>query len=866
MKKIIALLLVLVVCVGCLVACGPKVQIGDTVANLIAVMGYTEEKATAADFNVPSTIVFADKGVTFNIEWVSSDPAVVVTDSNRANMKKIDIPASNDTERNYTLTAKISGDGQTLEQVFTFKLPVIGTAGAVQPVVGQKYVLAMVHGGLDGSPTEYATGKMGGYYLATSQTLEDAANVYVEAAEGGFYIYAIASGAKKYITVKYESGSDGEMHYNINYSDAPANVYVWNADVQSMVTVVGDKTWVIGTDNDKTYNTFSAVDITENPFVAQFIVSTLPDQEAVTAPTINNVTPVAGEKYNLILVHSNLDYKMLYPTGNMEGYYLGTTETLADTINVTLEETTGGYYLAATVGGAKKYINIYKNGTYINIGYQDEASAVYTYDATLETVVTDLEGTQYAIGTSATGSYTTLSAVKTSNNPCVVKFLASTVEDQEAPTLTFVNVSDVVAGTDNETYSVKVTVLAITGGQFIAGDATGAILVYTAPGDLAVGDTIDLTGTRGMYNKAYQLKNATWTKTGTTTVNHGNLTTYDATTFEALKSANNITPVYASVSGVLSISGTNYNIAVDGATAVGSILKGADSAFATTLADLDGKPVTITGYYTSVSSSKYINFVLTAVEEVTTSDAEKLAYELGKIELNEQYDAITNLVLPSTPMWDGTTITWAIKTEGSAADATLDTTDGYKLTVPAGDAAKTVILTVTISRGSETPVTKDITVVAKAKAAEGTLAVFEFGDNGTATHNDGSSISGNKDFTSGTYTLTVTDPVKVSSGARDALGNSCLKLGTGSATASFSFTVGEDVKYVVIKVAKYKSNASVIDINGTQHTLTKNSNDGEYDEIVIDTTTTKTITVTTTDSGKRAMINSITYLSVNPNA
>ena len=140
------------------------------------------------------------------------------------------------------------------------------------------------------------------------------------------------------------------------------------------------------------------------------------------------------------------------------------------------------------------------------------------------------------------------------------------------------------------------------------------------------------------------------------------------------------------------------------------------------------------------------------------------------------------------------------------------------------------------------------------------LVTFEFGANGTASHSDGSDLGTSKDYTEGDYTLALTGLYKVYGPARDAQGNSCIKLGTGSVAAKLSFTVPSEVNEVVILVAKYKSNTAKVKINETTYTLTKNSNDGQYDEIKIDTTTTKTVSLETLSGGYRCMINSIAWV------
>ena len=141
----------------------------------------------------------------------------------------------------------------------------------------------------------------------------------------------------------------------------------------------------------------------------------------------------------------------------------------------------------------------------------------------------------------------------------------------------------------------------------------------------------------------------------------------------------------------------------------------------------------------------------------------------------------------------------------------------------------------------------------------GTLATFEFGANGAAGHSDGNDYGTSKTFTEGSYSLKLTGMSKVFGPAKDEKGNSCIKLGTSKVVGTFTFTVPENVTEVVIYVAKYKSSSTKIAINGTNYTLTKNSNDGAYDMIVIDTTTTKTITFATVASTYRCMINTIVF-------
>ena len=144
-------------------------------------------------------------------------------------------------------------------------------------------------------------------------------------------------------------------------------------------------------------------------------------------------------------------------------------------------------------------------------------------------------------------------------------------------------------------------------------------------------------------------------------------------------------------------------------------------------------------------------------------------------------------------------------------------------------------------------------------AADDTTITFALGANGSASHNDGSTASTYKQEVNG-YTLSITNGTQFYTGARDAKGNSCLKLGSSKNTGSFKFTVPDDVTSVIIYAAKYKSNTSKLTVNGTTTTLTKNSNDGAYDAITVDTSSTKTVTVASASGGIRVMINTIEFV------
>ena len=139
------------------------------------------------------------------------------------------------------------------------------------------------------------------------------------------------------------------------------------------------------------------------------------------------------------------------------------------------------------------------------------------------------------------------------------------------------------------------------------------------------------------------------------------------------------------------------------------------------------------------------------------------------------------------------------------------------------------------------------------------LATFNLGSNGAASHNDGTESS-SQSFTANGYTLNIS-ATNAYFNARDAKGNSCIKLGSSKKIGSLQFTVPTNVNSVELHIAKYKDKDSAVKINGTQYSITKNSNNGQYDVITVDTSSSKSVSLTTVTNLYRVMINTIVFHS-----
>lgn len=189
--------------------------------------------------------------------------------------------------------------------------------------------------------------------------------------------------------------------------------------------------------------------------------------------------------------------------------------------------------------------------------------------------------------------------------------------------------------------SVKVneaTVIAIYNRGFLMEDATGKLLVYTnATATVAIGTKVSVEGTVTTYGGFKQfaaVKDANEVygpAPEVTVLSEGSFTQPSPEKMDgAAMDAYLLNPSikYVEYTGVLTISGSYYNVTVDGAqTAVGSIsypIEGSIDA-------ADGQEIVVRGYTIGVSGSKYVN---TMVVECT-AQGEAPEIEVKKVTIAE---------------------------------------------------------------------------------------------------------------------------------------------------------------------------------------------------------------------------------------
>ena len=195
--------------------------------------------------------------------------------------------------------------------------------------------------------------------------------------------------------------------------------------------------------------------------------------------------------------------------------------------------------------------------------------------------------------------------------------LKSLTLTQEGVPATGSSITEIIAqpdGTVIQTLPSTLVVALSTRGAILS-DGTNAIYAYgDAAAALEVGDAVRMSATKKTYGGVPELDTITdvFVDSKGNAVSHPKATDITATAADYAATVSE----YIKLSGTLSKSGNYYNLDIDGvdpSTRQGSLSNPVGSLKADSF---DGKKVTITGYFTGITSKgKYVNIIATKLEE-----------------------------------------------------------------------------------------------------------------------------------------------------------------------------------------------------------------------------------------------------------
>lgn len=242
-------------------------------------------------------------------------------------------------------------------------------------------------------------------------------------------------------------------------------------------------------------------------------------------------------------------------------------------------------------------------------------------------VVTDEEGNTYS--KTVTGASTPLNFTAGK----IINF-SVTVNSDSAVTIADINAAGV--------YTIKdVTVVgnydSYKSGYILTDSSNEYMFVYMdGAANLPVGTQLSsITGTVGAYNKGLQMTNVEYTENGTTEVSLSEPVEFDyakATEYIETIATTDQKPTYITYTGKLSVSGTYYNVILDGGDTYQCSLYFNKTEFPN-ISTYNGKNIIVKGFITAVSSNKYINTCVTSIEpgeevEEPEPDVMELPYTL----------------------------------------------------------------------------------------------------------------------------------------------------------------------------------------------------------------------------------------------
>lgn len=186
------------------------------------------------------------------------------------------------------------------------------------------------------------------------------------------------------------------------------------------------------------------------------------------------------------------------------------------------------------------------------------------------------------------------------------------------------SIAAVMAATSGDNVYTSGVVAQVNAKGFIMTDGTDNILVYqNATPSVVEGQAVKVSGKRGAYNNVPQISTPVITagatgqsvvRTTKSVVTSSNCTGYTASE-------------YVSLCGELTISGSYYNVAIDGSSVKGSLyqLVTAKEYSGSTISEMDGSVINVTGYVAG-SNESYLNIAPVDIKFIGYEDPADAGY------------------------------------------------------------------------------------------------------------------------------------------------------------------------------------------------------------------------------------------------
>lgn len=411
---------------------------------------------------------------------------------------------------------------------------------------------------------------------------------WVTPTKGSEYIWTLASG---------DLGSNGNPSAAISGKGSPSKN--WSATY-----TFADDTKYIGWDGTRgvqfgsgshgcTGATFSTTEYSE--FIQSVSVNASATGTGSIAVSVNGVSLKYSSATSQALSSSATEYvfvadalikgtvEVIY-NGGSKAFYLKsikinpdprTAQTLSFPQSAYSAELTDGTFASPTLSGASTTVTYSSDNTDVATVNSSTGLVTLVATGTVNITATAAENEDYKEGS------TSYALTVTSGPTSIAAVIAASIDDD-------VYTSGVVAQVNAK--------------GFVMTDGTDNILVYqNATPSVVEGQAVKVTGKRGTYNSVPQIASPVITKGATgQDVSRTSKTTITSSNCTGITSSS-----YVELCGTLTISGSYYNIFIDGSSVKGSLYQivPATTYSGATLAEMDGSVINVTGYVTGSSAS-----------------------------------------------------------------------------------------------------------------------------------------------------------------------------------------------------------------------------------------------------------------------
>ena len=275
-----------------------------------------------------------------------------------------------------------------------------------------------------------------------------------------------------------------------------------------------------------------------------------------------------------------------------------------------------------------------------------------------------------------------------------VNHINVTVEEIE--TVEYMSVAEARQQTAGTSVNVEGIVGAVNAKSYMLVDATDNstyLLAYknSTPTEVKVGDKVQISGTMAEYGEMPQISSPVVNNVvSNAPVAYPEPVVLDGAGVNALAASPECK--FIQFSGILNVSGSFYNIAIDGANYTGSISYPEED-----LSGFNDMNITVTGYFNGITSGKYFNILITGIEAApycnVTPSTMSVAADAGtttfSIESNESWsiesdnslytvspasgngDAEITVTYPANETDEAITVTFTVKSESGEKTVTL---------------------------------------------------------------------------------------------------------------------------------------------------------------------------------------------------